>query len=85
MNPLLKEIRVLEGQVVRIVHPVTGAIIKEFQAGEAIVEKDWNLAEGWLEANLGNSVKAVPLTPVVQAAAVPVADAPAAETAPASS
>ena len=79
MNPLLKELHVLEGQVVRIVHPVTGAIIKEFQAGEVIVEKDWNIVEGWLEANLGNSIQAVPLTPGVQAAAVP---APAAAPAP---
>ena len=67
MNPLLKEIQVTAGRIVKITHPVTQEVLKVFKEGEAIVEAEWNLVDGFLEANLAGAVKVIYHTPVVTA------------------
>ncbi len=65
---MFKKIQVAPGQVIRLTHPETGELLKLFQAGEAIVEKDWNLVEGFLESHVPAAIVVTNIVPNVSVA-----------------
>ena len=62
---VLNDIEVAAGYVVKLTHPVTAEVLKVFRGGEKIIEKDWNLVEGWFEQNAPQAVKVTKVVPNV--------------------
>ena len=85
---LLKTIEVLPDHFIRLVHPLTQEVVKIFEGGEKIVEKEFGLTEGTIEANHAADIKVSTLVPTVQSGTVtpgvPVAQAQATATTPGS-
>ena len=63
---VLNEVEVALGYVVKLTNPVTAEVLKVFKGGEKIIEKDWNLVEGWFEQNAPQAVKVTKVSPNVK-------------------